>query len=48
MSIEIKIRNNRLRWFGHVRRKHVIVFVRKCESIDVGTKKKGRRRSITT
>ncbi|KAM2202787.1 hypothetical protein ACFX1R_002455 [Malus domestica] len=39
-EIEEKMRENRLRWFGHVQRRHTDASVRRC---DYGTEVQGRR-----
>ena len=44
-SIEDKIRETRLRWFGHIRRKSMDAPVRRCENIDRLNCKKSRCRS---
>jgi len=42
--IEDKLRETRLRWFGHVKRRSVSAPVRKCESIHLLDGKRGRGR----
>ena len=42
--IEEKMRESRLRWFGHVKRRSVAAPVRRCEMIDLSSSKKGRGR----
>ena len=39
------MREIRLRWFGHVRRRSVDTLVRRCERINVPEGKRGRGRS---
>ncbi|KAJ0975401.1 hypothetical protein J5N97_017366 [Dioscorea zingiberensis] len=46
--IEDKIREGRLRWFGHVRRRPPGAPVRKCDSLVVEGKKRGRGRPRIT
>ncbi|XP_071724837.1 uncharacterized protein [Rutidosis leptorrhynchoides] len=46
--IDEKIREGRLRWFGHVRRRPIDIPVRKCEDIDIRTKRRGRGRPRLT
>ena len=43
-SIVDKLRECRLRWFGHVRRRPAEAPVRRCESLDLGDIKRGRGR----
>ena len=43
-SIEEKIRENRLRWFGHVRRRPTDVPVRRVEHINLGQVKRAQGR----
>jgi len=47
-SIEEKIRENRLRWFGHVRRKPTNAPVRRVERINLGQVKRAQGRSKKT
>ena len=42
--IEEKMRESRLRWFGHVKRRSVVAPVRRCESIDLSGGKRARGR----
>ena len=42
--IEDKMRESRLRWFGHIRRRPIGAPVRKCENLDVTPIKRGRGR----
>ena len=44
VPIEDKIRESRLRWFGHVKRRRVDAPIRRCETINipVGFRGKGR------
>jgi len=42
--IEDKLRESRLRWFGHVRRSSVDAPVRRCESISLPDGRRGRGR----
>ena len=42
--IEDKMRETRLRWFGHVKRRGVDARVRRCETIDIPEGKRGRGR----
>ena len=42
--IEEKMRESRLRWFGHVKRRSVAAPVRRWEMIDVPVGKRGRGR----
>jgi len=42
--IEDKMRETRLRWFGHVKRKSVDASVRRCEMINIPGGKRGRGR----
>ena len=44
-SIEEKLRDTRLRWFEHVKRRSVGVPVRRCEEINLHYCKRGRGRS---
>ena len=39
-----KMRESRLRWFGHVKRKSVDALVRRCERIDIPEGRRGRGR----
>ena len=43
-SIGDKLREARLRWFGHVRRRHPEAPVRRCESLSLGDGRRGRGR----
>jgi len=43
-SIEDKIREARLRWFGHIRRRNMDALVRRCERLDRPDYKKSRGR----
>ena len=43
-SIEDKMRESRLRWFGHVQRRPLTAAVRKCEVLDLGDFRRGRGR----
>ena len=47
-SIEDKMRENRLRWFGHVRCRPIDALVRRVEKIDIEQGKKLRERSKMT
>ena len=47
-SIDDKMRESRLRWFGHVRKRLVSAPVRKCESVEDGGQRKGRGKPLTT
>ena len=42
--IDEKMRESRLRWFGHVKRRSVAAPVRRCERIDLPGGKRGRGR----
>ena len=42
--IEEKMRESRLRWFGHVKRRSMTVPVRRCEMINPPCGKRGRGR----
>ena len=42
--IEDKMREIRLRWFGHVKRKSVDAIVRRCETINIPEGKRGTGR----
>jgi len=42
--IEEKMRESRLRWFGHVKRRSVVAPVRRCEMIVPPSGKRGRGR----
>ena len=42
--IEEKMRESRLRWFGHVKRRSTAAPVRRCELIDLPDGKRGRGR----
>ena len=44
-SIQDKMRESRLRWFGHVQRRPLTAPVRKCEVLDLGDFRRGRGRS---
>ncbi len=44
MSIEDKLREGRLRWFDHVKRRHIEAPVRQVEHIGLENKKKRRGR----
>ncbi|XP_071723023.1 uncharacterized protein [Rutidosis leptorrhynchoides] len=46
--IDEKIREGRLRWFRHVRRRPIDAPVRKCEDRDIGTERRGRGRPRLT
>ena len=39
-----KLRETRLRWFGHVKRRSVDAPVRRCEAIDLSYYRRGRGR----
>jgi len=41
-SIENKIREVRLRWFGHIRRRNMDAPVRRCENLDHPDHKRSR------
>nr|XP_033512275.1 uncharacterized protein LOC117276960 [Nicotiana tomentosiformis] len=41
-SVEDKLRELRLRWFGHVRRRDIDVPVRRCERLNMAGLRKGR------
>jgi len=43
--LEDKLRETRLRWFGHVKRRSVDAPVRRCEAINLLHYKRGRGRS---
>ncbi|KAK8941482.1 hypothetical protein KSP39_PZI009718 [Platanthera zijinensis] len=43
-----KMREARLRWFGHIQRRSLEVLVRHCETILTKYVKRGRGRSIKT
>jgi len=43
-SIDVKMREARLRWYGHVRRRHQGESVRRCEYITIGSEKRSRGR----
>jgi len=43
-SIEDKLREVRLRWFGHIRRRNTDAPVRRCERIDRPDYRRGRGR----
>ena len=45
VPIEDKMRESRLRWFGHVKRKSVDALVRRCETINIPVSYRGRGRS---
>lgn len=42
--IEDKMRESRLRWFDHMKRRSVAASVRRCEIIDISRSKRGRGR----
>ena len=42
--IEEKMRESRLRWFGHIKRRSVAALVRRCEMIFPPGEKRGRSR----
>jgi len=42
--IEDKLRESRLRWFGHVKRRSVDAPVRRCERINISEGRRGRGR----
>ena len=44
-KISDKLRETRLRWFGHVRRRQSSALVRRCELIDFGELRRARGRS---
>ena len=44
VSIVDKLRESRLRWFGHVRRRQITAPVRRCESLELGALCRGRGR----
>ena len=46
--LEDKLRETRLRWFGHVKRRNVNALVRRCEAIDFLHCRRGRRRPKTS
>ena len=46
--IEDKLRETRLRWFGHVKRRSVSASLRRCETIDSLQHKRGRGRLKTS
>jgi len=46
--LEDKLRETRLRWFGHVRRRSVSAPVRRCEAIDLLQYRRGRGRPKTS
>ena len=41
-SIEEKIRETRLRWFGHIRRRSLDALVRRCDKLDRSDYKRSR------
>ncbi|XP_070015931.1 uncharacterized protein [Nicotiana sylvestris] len=43
-SMEAKLRESRLRWFGHVRRRNIDASVRSCERLTIAGLRKGRGR----
>ena len=43
--IEDKMRESRLRWFGHMKRRSVAAPMRRCEMIDIPRSKRGRGRT---
>ena len=43
-NIEDKMRESRLRWFGHVQKRPFTAPVRKCEVLDLGDFRRGRGR----
>ncbi|XVF73167.1 hypothetical protein PTKIN_Ptkin12aG0179600 [Pterospermum kingtungense] len=47
-SIDDKMRENRLRWFGHVMRRPEGAPVRRCEALTVGQERKTRGRPLKT
>ena len=47
-SIEEKMRENCLRWFGHMRRRHIDAPVRRVERINLGQVKRAQRRPKKT
>ena len=46
--LEEKMRETRVRWYGHVKRRSVDAPVRRCEAIDLAHCKRGRGRSKTS
>jgi len=44
-TIEDKIREVRLRWFGHIRRRSINVLVRRCEKLDRPDYRRSRGRT---
>ena len=44
-SVEDKIRDARLRWFGHIRRRSMDAPVRRCEKLDRSEYKRSKGRS---
>jgi len=46
--IEEKMRETRLRWFGHIKRRSVEAPIRKCEMIDLRHYRRGRGRPKTS
>ena len=45
VSLEKKMRETRLRWFGHIKRRSVDAPVRRCEAINLLHCRRGRGRS---
>ncbi|XP_070046182.1 uncharacterized protein [Nicotiana tomentosiformis] len=43
-SVEDKIRESRLRWFGHVKRRSIDFHVRRCERLAMENLRRGRGR----
>jgi len=47
-SIEDKIRETRLRWFGHIRRRSMDAPVKRCEKLDYPDYRRSRGRPKKT
>ncbi|XP_070017052.1 uncharacterized protein [Nicotiana sylvestris] len=43
-SVEDKLRESRLRWFGHVKKRDIAASVRRCERLSMAGLRKGRGR----
>ena len=48
VTLEEKLTETRLRWFGHVKRRSVDALVRRCETINLLHCRRGRRRPKTS
>jgi len=46
--LEVKLRETRLRWFGHVKRRSASASVRTCEALDLLQYRRGRGRPKTS